>query len=76
MWILLLPIQVGGNRASSWRVGIAVGVLLRSVGFFFEAVGNIQLARCRAGLENRGRVMKYGPWRYTWHANYFGDFLV
>jgi steroid 5-alpha reductase family enzyme len=43
------------------------------LGFFFEAVGDWQLARFKAHPENRGRLLNAGVWRYTRHPNYFGD---
>ena len=43
------------------------------VGFFFEAVGDLQMARFKANPSNKGKVMNTGVWRYTRHANYFGD---
>jgi steroid 5-alpha reductase family enzyme len=53
-----------------------VGVALWSVGVFFEAVGDFQLARFKADEANKGQVMDQGLWRYTRHPNYFGDFCV
>ena len=50
-----------------------LGVLVWGVGFFFEAVGDQQLARFRADLAKRGQVLRTGVWRYTRHPNYFGD---
>ena len=46
------------------------------VGWLFESVGDLQLARFKANPDNRGKVMDRGLWRYTRHPNYFGDFLV
>jgi steroid 5-alpha reductase family enzyme len=43
------------------------------VGFFFEAVGDLQLARFKADPENRGKVLRSGLWGWTRHPNYFGD---
>jgi len=51
----------------------AVGLLTWCVGFFFESVGDWQLARFKADPENRGKVMDRGLWRYTRHPNYFGE---
>ena len=76
MWIISLPIQVGVSCASGWHLGAVAGLSLWSVGLFFEAVGDIQLARFKADSTSRGRVMNRGLWRYTRHPNYFGDFLV
>lgn len=50
-----------------------LGAALWAVGFFFEAVGDYQLDRFLAKEENKGRIMKYGLWRYSRHPNYFGE---
>ena len=50
-----------------------IGVVVWGFGFFFESVGDYQLARFLANPENRGRIMKYGLWQYTRHPNYFGE---
>ena len=78
IWVVSLPVQVamtdptpGGLGAFDW-----VGLTLWAIGFAFEAVGDLQLARFKADPANRGRVMDRGLWRYTRHPNYFGDFCV
>ena len=43
------------------------------IGFFFEAVGDWQLAQFKANSANKGKVLNVGVWRYTRHPNYFGD---
>ena len=45
----------------------------RSDGFFFEAVGDWQLAHFKANPINKGKVLQTGVWRYTRHPNYFVD---
>ena len=50
-----------------------LGLALFAVGFFFESVGDFQLARFKADPANKGKVMDRGLWRYTRHPNYFGD---
>jgi len=77
IWIVSLPLQVGANNVQPGRgllhfIGIAVWV----VGFFFETVGDWQLARFKAKSNNEGEVCDEGLWRYTRHPNYFGDFCV
>lgn len=44
-----------------------------SVGFVFEAGGDLQLQRFLADSANKGRVLESGLWKYTRHPNYFGD---
>jgi len=68
----LLAVQTGsGSDGPGWLDWLGVAVWL--VGFFFEAVGDAQLARFKADPANKGQVMRRGVWRYTRHPNYFGD---
>jgi steroid 5-alpha reductase family enzyme len=53
-----------------------VGFLVWCVGFFFEAVGDAQLARFKRDTGNRGKIMDKGLWRYSRHPNYFGEALM
>lgn len=50
-----------------------LGLIVWIVGFYFEAVGDAQLARFRADPSNKGKVLNTGLWAYTRHPNYFGD---
>jgi steroid 5-alpha reductase family enzyme len=91
-WIISLPLVFGLQAVLIWIVGLplsaaafsarplgwldGLGAALWAIGFFFEAVGDYQLAAFKAKPENRGRVLDRGLWRYTRHPNYFGDFLV
>lgn len=50
-----------------------VGVAVWALGFFFESVGDYQLMRFISKPENKGKIMKYGLWRFTRHPNYFGE---
>lgn len=55
----------------TWLDGL--GIVVWGIGFFFEAIGDLQLARFRADPANRGKLLTTGLWRYTRHPNYFGD---
>ncbi len=68
----LLQIQLSRDPAG-WSWLDILGLLLFAIGFFFEAVGDFQLARFKADPSNAGKVMDRGLWRYTRHPNYFGD---
>jgi steroid 5-alpha reductase family enzyme len=78
MWLISLPVQAAERAPGPGALGWldALGAALTLAGVAFEAVGDAQLARFKAGAENRGKVMDRGLWRYTRHPNYFGDFLV
>jgi len=51
----------------------ALGAVVWLVGFVFETVGDLQLARFKKDPRNRGRVVTAGLWKYTRHPNYFGE---
>jgi steroid 5-alpha reductase family enzyme len=78
MWIVSMPIQVGGylTQPNAWAFPAWLGAALWAVGLTFEAVGDAQLARFKGDPANAGVVMDHGLWRYTRHPNYFGDACV
>ncbi len=76
MFVVSLPLQVGMEIDGALGIFDIFGVIAWMVGFFFESVGDAQLARFKADPTNDGRVMDQGLWRYTRHPNYFGDFMV
>jgi steroid 5-alpha reductase family enzyme len=74
-WLIGMPlVQVQVSRQpAGWSWLDLLGLALFAVGFFFESVGDYQLARFKANPANKGKVMDRGLWRYTRHPNYFGD---
>ncbi len=52
------------------------GTGLWVIGFLFEAVADVQLARFKSKPSNTGKVMQGGLWRYTRHPNYFGEAVL
>jgi steroid 5-alpha reductase family enzyme len=75
MWIISAPLLAAQISATPARLTILdfVAILVWAIGFFFEAVGDLQLARFKANPSNKGKVLDSGVWRYTRHPNYFGD---
>lgn len=75
LWIISAPLlaaQLSGAQADLTGLDL-LAVAVWGVGFYFETVGDRQLARFRADPANRGQVLKTGAWRFTRHPNYFGD---
>ncbi|MBN1333164.1 MAG: DUF1295 domain-containing protein [Synergistales bacterium] len=64
-------INLHPTRGLTWLDGL--GLLVWGTGFFFESVGDFQLYQFKKDPSNKGKVMKYGLWRYTRHPNYFGE---
>jgi steroid 5-alpha reductase family enzyme len=78
LWLISAPILAAQfyDSFDGLTVVDGLGALVWGVGFFFEAVGDWQLARFKADPANKGKVMDRGLWRYTRHPNYFGDATV
>ena len=78
MWIISLALQFGQTvkTPAEMTVWDYSGLILWCVGFFFQAVGDGQLAKFKADPENKGKVMDKGLWAYTRHPNYFGESLM
>lgn len=79
MWVVSLPVQLGMYGYADGVLAIvvtALGVLSWATGFYFESVGDAQLAAFKADPASKGQVMDKGLWRYTRHPNYFGDAAV
>lgn len=75
MWIISIPLLAAQFRSTpNHLTGFDyVGVAVWLIGFFFETVGDLQLARYKANPANKGKVMDRGVWGLTRHPNYFGD---
>jgi len=75
MWIISAPFLAAQRGAEPAHLILFdfLGVIVWGIGFFFEEVGDLQLARFKADPANKGKVMDRGVRRYTRHPNYFGD---
>jgi len=78
MFIISLPLLGVNLYSTSRSLSFLdyVGILIWTIGFIFEAGGDIQLARFKANKANKGKVLNTGLWHYTRHPNYFGDSAV
>jgi len=75
MWTIAAPLLAVQTAVGLRGVPVAAGVgtAIWAIGFFFEAAGDLQLARFKANPGNAGKLLTAGVWRYTRHPNYFGD---
>ena len=78
MWVISLPLQIGETSRVPAKLTWLdwAGAIVWLIGFAFESIGDLQLARFKAEPKNKGKVMDRGLWRYTRHPNYFGDALL
>ena len=73
-WFVAVPVMVGAVLEATWWPAVVLGVAVWGVGFYFEAVGDRQLAAYKEQpKDQRPVVMDQGLWGLTRHPNYFGD---
>lgn len=74
LFLIVFPVLLI-NKSTGTALGILdlLGVAVWLFGFYFEAVGDAQLARFIKNPANKGKLMQSGLWAYTRHPNYFGE---
>ncbi len=74
LFLIVMPVLLINKHAGA-ELGMLdfIGVAVWLVGFYFEAVGDAQLARFIKDPANKGKLMQSGLWAYTRHPNYFGE---
>lgn len=75
-FIIGMPLFAAAGSSAPLNAVDLAGLVLWTIGFGFEAVGDWQLTRFRRDATTRDRVMDKGLWRYTRHPNYFGEALL
>ena len=74
---LIIGMAAPESTSLSWLSIVGLG--LWTIGFFFEAIGDLQLKvfkekhRDFDGTNEEKPVLSSGLWRYTRHPNYFGN---
>jgi len=74
MQLVSLPIVLAMvGRLPIHPGGLIIGISIWLFGFFFEAVGDFQLAQFKKKKSSKGKLMTTGLWSLTRHPNYFGE---
>ena len=72
LFMIVLPVLlIYKNAGQALGFLDIAGVVVWLIGFFFESVGDAQLAKFISNSTNKGKLMQAGLWRYTRHPNYF-----
>ncbi len=74
LFLIVMPVLFINKNAGA-ELGLLdfIGVAVWLFGFYFEVVGDAQLARFIKDPANKGKLMQGGLWAYTRHPNYFGE---
>lgn len=74
MSVVAYPVLgINSDKSASFGLWALLGGVIWLKGFFFEAVGDMQLRRFIKNPDNKGKIMTKGLWRFTRHPNYFGE---
>lgn len=74
LFVIVLPVLLMNNNTGASLGWLDItGVTVWLFGFYFEAVGDAQLARFVKDPAHKGKLMQSGLWVYTRHPNYFGE---
>ena len=77
MMVIAFPIVlIHQETEATFNVVSALGAIVWIVGYYFEVVGDAQLAAFKKNSANKGKLMTTGLWRYTRHPNYFGEAVM
>ncbi len=52
---------------------LAIGQIIWLIGYYFEVIGDRQLAQFKMNPKNKGTILQTGLWKITRHPNYFGE---
>ncbi len=74
LYLIVSPVLVINSAQGSLVSALSIiGIIVWAIGFFFESVGDRQLAQFIRNPANKGKLMTSGLWAYTRHPNYFGE---
>ena len=76
MFTVALPVIHVNTAFSGINYLTVFGLIIWMTGFIFEAGGDYQLSQFKKHPENKGKIMRYGFWKYTRHPNYFGEMTM
>ena len=74
----IISISLFGGVSSSSEINWLdyIGAATFIFGFIWETVADWQLSQFKAKVNNKGKVLATGLWRYSRHPNYFGECCV
>lgn len=77
VWIVLLPSMLFLTKSPkelSWYS--CIGLVIWTFGLTIETLADIQKFRFINNLDNKGKWINSGIWKYSRHPNYFGEIIL
>jgi steroid 5-alpha reductase family enzyme len=74
LFLIVLPVlYINASGYITFQMTDIIGLVVWSIGFYFESMGDRQLKQFVSNPTNKGKIMDQGLWRYSRHPNYFGE---
>ena len=74
LYLIVSPVLfINQSAFSSFRFLDILGLIVWTIGFYFESVGDMQLKQFISNPLNKGKLIDQGLWQYSRHPNYFGE---
>ncbi len=78
VWVIMLPFSLflTNRNMESQSLLMYLGFAIFIIGFVVETISDSQKFQFKRKVENKGKWMQAGLWKYSRHPNYFGEILV
>lgn len=70
----LIIVSYNNQTSLNWLDWI--GLFIWLIGYFFQVVSDYQLFKFKKNIENKGKIITSGLWKYSRHPNYFGEAVM
>ncbi|MCA9383385.1 DUF1295 domain-containing protein [Candidatus Dojkabacteria bacterium] len=76
IWIIFIPSAIVITKAPANITSLAItGLVIWAIGFVIETIADYQKFIFKQNVNNKGKWIDSGLWRYSRHPNYFGEIL-
>ncbi len=77
LFIIISPVlHAASFSTSNWSAYTIIGIIIWLIGFYWQVVGDRQLASFIANRSSKEQVLDTGLWAYSRHPNYFGEVVM
>jgi steroid 5-alpha reductase family enzyme len=77
VWIILLASSIYfGLDSVKLNILTFIGFVVWLTGFLIETISDYQKFKFNQNPENKGKWIESGLWKYSRHANYFGEIII
>lgn len=75
-WLYCLPFYFVSQRVAPFRWTDVLAIVIYVAGSILHTTADLHKKRFKEHAENKDRILDRGPWAWSRHPNYFGDFLI